>query len=236
MNLFISPKKVVKILGVIILVLTILSLTGQFYKYLMFNGKDRYIVSMLSLDAEFNFPTWYQAISVLICSLLTVIIFKAAKVNKDRFKYHWLGLSFIFLLIATDEILVLHEQIISPLRRLLATSGFLYMAWIIPAFILGVVFLIAYFKFLRSLPSITRIRFIGAGLIFGLGAVVLEAVGGRVLTEIGTNNLTYSLITNVEEILEMIGILLFIHALLQYYQIYYTHLTISIEGKTDKTN
>jgi len=231
MNLSLSPKKVIRVLIIIVCAIAIISLLGQFYKFLLFDGKERYLVNFFSLDKEFNIPTWYQAISELMCSLLMVIIFMAAKVENDRFKYHWLGLSFIFLLIATDEMLVLHEQIISPLRRFLGTGGFLYMAWIIPAIILGIVFLIAYYKFLRSLPPTTRKRFIVAGLIFGSGAVGLEAVGGWVATQIGQNNITYSLITHVEEILEMSGILLFIYSLLLYYQAQYPTLTFSVGDK-----
>jgi hypothetical protein len=231
MTVGVSSKKIIRVLILIVCVLIIISLVGQFYKFFLFGGKDRYLVNLFSLDKEFNFPTWYQAISELICSLLMFIIFMAAKVDRDSFKYHWLGLSGIFLLIATDEMLVLHEQFISPLRRLLGTGGFLYMAWIIPAIILAILFLITYYKFLRSLPPETRKRFIGAGLIFGLGAVGLEAVGGQVLTIIGPNNLTYSLITHVEEILEMSGILLFIYSLLLYYEAHYPSLTFSIGGK-----
>ena len=234
MNLIISPRKVVRVLIVIVIVVTIASLVGQFYKFFLFNGQERYLVNLFSLDKEYNFPTWYQTISELICSLLIVIIFMSAKTDNDRFKYHWLGLSFIFLLIATDEILVLHEQIISPLRKLLGTGGFLYMAWIIPAIILGIVFLIAYFKFLRSLPSTTRKQFISAGLIFVLGAVGIEAIGGKITTVIGQNNITYSLITHVEEILEMTGILLFIHSLLWYIQNHYPTLTFSVRNKNQK--
>ncbi|MCH7770918.1 MAG: hypothetical protein IIA49_07865 [Bacteroidetes bacterium] len=231
MNLGLSPKKVIRVLIIIVCAIAIISLLGQFYKFLLFDGKERYLVNFFSLDKEFNIPTWYQAISELMCSLLLAIIFMAAKVENDRFKYHWLGLSLIFLLIATDEMLVLHEQIISPLRKLLGTGGFLSNAWIIPAIILGIVFIIAYYKFLRSLPSTTRKRFIVAGLIFGSGAVGMEAIGGWISTLIGNNNLTYSLMTNVEEILEMSGILLFIYSLLLYFQIQYPAVTFSVGEK-----
>jgi hypothetical protein len=231
MNLSISPKKIIRVLILIVCVMVVVSFVGQLYKFFMFDGKERYIVNLFSLDKEFNFPTWYQAISELICVLLTAVIFMAAKESNDKFKFHWLGLSFIFLLIATDEMLVLHEQIISPLRRFLGTGGFLYMAWIIPALILGVIFVVAYYKFLRSLPSETRKRFIVAGLIFGFGAVGMEAVGGRIATLIGQDNFTYSMITHVEEILEMAGILLFIYSLLLHIQNHYPALTFSVKNK-----
>jgi hypothetical protein len=231
MNLSISHKKIIRVLIFIVCVIVVVSVASQLYKFFVFGGKERYLINLFSLDKEFNFPTWYQAISELICVLLTATIFIAAKEGNDKYKFHWLGLSIIFLLIATDEMLVLHEQIISPLRRFLGTGGFLYMAWIIPALILGVIFMVAYYKFLRALPSETRKRFIVAGLIFGFGAVGMEAVGGRIATLIGQDNFTYSMITHVEEVLEMIGILLFIRALLLHIQNCYPSLNFSIKNE-----
>lgn len=231
MNLSVSPQKIIRVLVLIVCVIVVVSLMGQFYKFFMFDGKERYLVNLFSLDKEFNFPTWYQAISELICVLLTAVIYMAAKENNDKFKFHWLGLSFVFILIATDEMLVLHEQVISPLRKFLGTGGFLYMAWIIPAIILGVIFIVAYYKFLLALPSETKKRFIIAGLIFGFGAVGMEAVGGRIATLIGQDNITYSLITHIEEILEMTGILLFIRSLLLHLQNHYPTLTFSVINK-----
>lgn len=231
MKINISPQKIVRILIVIVIVLTILSLVGQFYKFLLFGGKDRYIVKLFSLDNEFNVPTWYQAITILICSLLTGVLYLLSKSKDEPFKYHWLGLSIIFFYIASDEMLVLHEQIISPLRKLLGTGGFLYYAWIIPAIIFGIIFLIAYAKFLISLPREFRNRFIVAGVIYVIGAAGLEAIGGEIFTDFGSNTLFYALLTNVEEVLEMIGILLFIYALLRYFQFKYLTFTISVMDK-----
>lgn len=229
MNLSISHKKIIRVLIFIVCVIVVVSVVSQLYKFFIFGGKERYLVNLFSLDKEFNFPTWYQAISELICVLLTAIIFKAAKESNDKYKFHWLGLSIIFLLIATDEILVLHEQSISPLRRLLGTGGFLYMAWIIPAIIFGVIFVVAYYKFLRAIPSETSKRFIVAGVVFVIGAVGMEAVGGRIATLIGQDNFTYSMITIFEETLEMTGILLFINALFLHIQNHYPSLTFSIK-------
>jgi hypothetical protein len=57
MKLNISPKTVGIILLIVLVVLSILSLAGQFYKYFLYDGEDRYIVSLFSLDKEFNIPT-----------------------------------------------------------------------------------------------------------------------------------------------------------------------------------
>jgi len=234
MNINISANKIIKTLGLIIVVLAILSLSTQIYKYFIFNGEDRYIIKMFSLDAEFNFPTLYSSISIFFCSLLLLIIFKLKTIERDPFRVNWIGLTLIFVLLATDEMLVMHEQFISPIRRLLNSEGFLYMAWIIPAIILGIFFLVGYYKFLFSLPVPTRNGFILAGVIFVTGAIGFEAIGGKISSEIGQNNLIYSLNTHVEEILEMVGILLFIRTLLSYLESKYSPLTLQIIKKDNQ--
>jgi hypothetical protein len=133
--------------------------------------------------------------------------------------------------------LTLHEQIISPLRGLLGTGGFFYYAWIIPAIVFLILFLIVYTKFLISLPTHIRIKFITAGLIYVIGAVGLEAIGGKIFTSYGANTLFYSLLTTVEEVLEIIGILLFIYVLLQYYQLIFSSFIISVmNDETEQGN
>jgi hypothetical protein len=230
MKITFSPRKTVIILSIIVAVLTLLSLAGQFYKYLVLDGNDRYLVKMFFLDDEFNFPTLYSTLSLLICSVLTGTIYSLKKSGNESFKTHWLGLSVIFFLLATDEILRLHEQIITPLRNMLGTGGFLYMAWIIPAVLFGIVFLVSYYKFLIDLPKQSRNRFIISGLIFVVGAVGFEAIGGKFFSEYGKDNLFYSLITHVEELFEMIGIVLFIYALLLYLKSFYSTFSISISN------
>jgi hypothetical protein len=231
MKAYINSNKVLVALVFIAIVLIILSLSGQFYKYLLFDGKDRYIIDKLSLDNEYNIPTWYSSILLLICSALTGLLFLLKIKEVDSSKFYWIGLSVIFFLLASDEMLVLHEQIISPLRNLLNTGGFLYMAWIIPAVLLGIFFLVAYYKFLFSLPRQTLIYFIVSGIIYVSGALGLEAISGKIITELGENTLEYSLVTQFEEILEISGVLLFIYALLQYYGLYYSEFSIQIVNK-----
>lgn len=216
MKLEISTKSVFKLLIYILAVLAVLSLAGQLYKYIFFSGQERYLVNKFDLDMEVSFPTWYSTILLFLSSVLLGIIYLFKKNEKDKFKIHWFGLSFLFFLMATDEILSLHEQVISPLRQMLHTGGIFYFAWIIPAMLFGLVFLISYYKFLVSLSTNSRKNFITAGIIYVMGAVGFEAIGGLVFLDSGKNTLTYAFTTNTEEIIEMIGMVLFIYYLLTY--------------------
>lgn len=226
MNLSISKKSIVKSLSITVIVLILLSVTGQLYKYLINDGENRYIFDFLNLDKEYNIPTLYVMLSLYFCGILLMIISFGVRLKKEKFFLHWCFLSVTFLYLGTDEILVLHEQIISPLRSVLKTTGFLYVTWVIPAMILVLFFALAYIKFLKALPVKTRNWFIVSGIVFVLGAVGLEVIGSNYLYNYGQDSLSYSFITTVEETFELIGILMFINAILDYLSSYHYELNV----------
>ena len=71
-------------------------------------------------------------------------------------------------------------------------------------------------KFLNELPKRTLKLFVLAGIIFISGSVGMEIIGGRVEEIIGTKNITYLFCYTVEELLEKIGVIIFIYALTSY--------------------
>jgi hypothetical protein len=60
------------------------------------------------------------------------------------------------------------------------------------------------------------ILFFVSGSLFVLGAIGFELIGGQHADMYGTNNITYEIITTCEELLEMLGIALFIYTLLSF--------------------
>jgi len=128
----------------------------------------------------------------------------------------WLGLAIIFLFLSIDETASFHERLITPVRESLNTSGLLYYAWVIPYGIALTVFVIAYLKFLMSLPKNIMILFVVSGATFVSGALGFELVGGRYVEIHGSSNLLYSFFYTCEEFLEMLGIVIFIYTLLTY--------------------
>ena len=227
MVIYIHPKKVGSVLVTIISFLLFMSLASQLYKYLLFNGHDRYLIDLFFLDGENNIPTWYASVSLLFCSMLTGLHYLSEMESDTPYKKHWLGLSIIFLLLASDEMLQFHEQINTPLRELIGSGGFFYFSWIVPALIALICLALAYYKFLLSLPAKTRNRFIASGIVYVTGCVGIEMIGGNFYQQSGGNNLTYSLITHIEETMEMVGILIFIVSLLSYFQSKYPNVKVT---------
>ena len=127
-----------------------------------------------------------------------------------------LGVLGLFLFLAVDEGTAIHEKIGSFLERYMDAQGALYFLWVVPYGVAALVFSLAYSKFVWELPQVTRLRFITAGAIFLVGALGIEMLGAREADLHGTNTITYCLLFTVEEMLEMLGIILFIYALLSH--------------------
>lgn len=170
------------------------------------------VVPLLSLSYEQNLPTFYSAALLLACSLLLALIALGARRNGERFVAAWRVLSAGFLYIAVDEVLSFHEEA----SKLLALDGALHFSWVIPAAILVLLLGAAYVPFLRHLPRSMRLRFLLAGAIYVGGAVVMELPLGYWTVHHGTDNLGYGLIDAAEEAMEMLGLNLFLLALVDH--------------------
>ncbi len=229
MDIVLKPKKVTKLFAFTVMYLTLAHIVGQSIAfYLGFKSRFKPFVSWLDLDAEQSIPTFYSSAALLFCSLLLAIVTFAKKKNGEQYIY-WLGLAIIFLFLSVDESLMVHEHLIDKVRTTLNTSGFLYFAWVVPYSIALIIFLLIYVKFIFNLPSKIRILFIIAGLIYISGALGIELIGGR-YSELYGYNVTYFVITTIEELLEMTGVVIFIYALMSYIDSELKDLRLSIKS------
>lgn len=180
-----------------------------------------------NFDRESNFPSLYSFLTLGFCSYLLTIITVIKQQNKAKYVRQWRTLSLIFLFLAIDENCSIHEFLIPVTRKIIDVRGVFYFAWVIPASILVVIFLIAFRKFVFNLPNKTRNLFILAGSVYLFGALGLELVGGYLVDTSGFYTVKYAVVSTVEELLEMFGIVIFIYALLSYIQSYLEKLRVS---------
>ena len=184
------------------------------------------ITAILSVDNERSIPTWYSAFGLLTCAILLSFVAYLAKQKNERFLRHWQLLSLIFIYLSLDEALSFHERLIRPVRGFLGTEGFLYFAWVIPAAVLLSVFLVGYLSFLAALPKRVRQLFLIAGSVFVGGALGMEMVGGKILS-LQLPEAIYVLCVTCEEFLEMLGVIIFLYALLTYLRLKLSNINIS---------
>ena len=210
-----------KILRILLVVVLLLLLGNLFAVYLRFNteGMDskvtRLLIKLFDFNLEANLPTYFSSLVLMFNGFILAMIAFAHKKLGDKF-WHWLGLSAIFIFLAFDEMIQIHEQLRAPMEALFNTSGLLYFAWFIPYLAVTILILIAYFNFMMRLPKHVLKLFIIAGVLYVGGAVGMEMLGGW-HAEIHTEyTFTYAMMYSFEELLEMSGAVVFFYALLTY--------------------
>ncbi len=221
MDIRVDPKHVaVAFLSVAAVLAVINGVLLFFYFYLgvdpLSEGILLWAIDFFSFDVEGNIPTLYSALSVLFCSAILALITRVQWHKPDGKRFYWLGLAILFLLLGLDEGTAIHEQIGTFLERYMDARGALYFLWVVPYGIGTVVLGLIYLKFVWELPKDTRVYFIVAGVVFQTGALGVEMLGAREAELNGYWTLTYSLLYSLEEMLEMLGIILFIYALLSH--------------------
>lgn len=172
---------------------------------------DRGFVPVFSLSYEGNVPTWYTSLILFSAAALLFLIAAEARESRAPFALHWLVLGAGFLFISMDEVVSLHEQ-----TGWLRLRGVLYFSWVIPAAVVVLLVGLSYLRFLKHLPPRTRIRFLIAGAIYVGGAVGMELPLGYWTEMAGTNNFVYGAIDWVEESMEILGVTLFLLALVDH--------------------
>lgn len=173
-------------------------------------------VRLFYLDTESNVPSWYASVTLLACAAPLLLIGTLRRREGDRWWRHWRALGFIFVYLSVDEAAQIHELLIIPLRDRLHLGGFLYWAWVIPGTAFVALMTVLYLRFLVALPPATRRRFVTAAVLFVGGALGVEMLSGEWASAHGASNVVYAAFTTAEETLEMLGVLVFVHALLRY--------------------
>ncbi len=182
-----------------------------------FRGAKRFY-----LDEEGNLPAYFSTFIIFLAAVLLSVITAFKRADKDRFFGRWLVMTLLFFGMALDEALSFHEVLIDPLRSAFGFSGLLRFPWVLlgASFVLG--FAWAYVPFLAHLSQPLRRLFLASGIVYVTGALGFEMAGGPFFEahEAGGSGIPYMVLMTIEEVLEMSGILLFIHALLRYLKAY----------------
>lgn len=202
----------------IITVLLIMHIT-QIVIYFYIGNPDKFgFVHLLDFDYEGNLPSIYSSLAIFFCAILLWIISRNTSRNCGKFAKHWVGLAVIFTFLGLDEATALHEEVgdLVEASQLFEATGFLYFAWVVPYGLLLIVFCLSYVKFVLSLPNVFKLQFVVAGSLFVTGAVGLETISAKEADLNGAETIYYSILYTLEELCEMIAIVLFAHALLQY--------------------
>ncbi|GMV35099.1 MAG: hypothetical protein DCC59_09700 [Chloroflexi bacterium] len=220
----IKPLRVLFLLLGLIALLVSLSIWGQRIKYFGVADIRGYwheffldlLMSAFYLDAESNIPSFVNALLLFIPALLFSLIGAWKNSIKDKFRFHWIGLGALFLLLSFDEAAALHERLIKPMRNFVDAGGVFHFAWVVPGLIAVALFAFAYLFFFLNFDKKFKTFFILSFSVYIAGATGGEMVSGYVAANLGLKNFTYAVVASLEESVEMIGCSLIIYALLEY--------------------
>ena len=228
MKYTISARRFAIALTLLVILLSLVSFAGQIAKFIYGHDQLFGIVPLFDVGDDLSVPSWYSASALLFAAALLLLIGSFKRRSKDSYAKFWLGLSLIFLLLSLDETSGIHEKAGNLLEGTMKFTGVFYYAWILLGIGFVILIGISYLRFLWSLPSVTRAMFILSGAIFVGGALGMEAISSWYDYRFGKENIRYSMLTAVEEFMEMIGIVLFIYALLRYIQAQNIESTIEV--------
>jgi lipid-A-disaccharide synthase-like uncharacterized protein len=220
----IKSKRILTALLALIVLLVALSIYGQHIRFFGVADIRGYwheflldlLMSAFYLDGESNIPTYANALLLFIPSLLFVLIGSWKSSVRDKFRFHWLGLALIFLLLSFDEAAVLHERLIKPMRNFVDAGGVFHFAWVVPGMIAVALFGLTFLMFFLNLERRFKFLFFLSLAVYIGGVIGGEMVSGYFAANLGQKNFTYAVVASLEESVEMIGCVLIIYALLEY--------------------
>lgn len=174
------------------------------------------LMNRFDINHEPSVPAWYSSSALLASSALLLLTGVARMQERDRFYLHWLGLSAVFLGLSVDEAAMFHEGINTALSWQADTEGVFYFPWVIPALSFVAIVGFCYIRFLRHIDRRTAAFFLVSGAVFVMGAVGMEMCAGPFVEMYGQLSAPHMICEVVEETLEMLGIVIFIYALLDH--------------------
>lgn len=167
-------------------------------------------IHRLDLDAESSLPTWFAASLLFLCALSLLFIAVQVGQQQRRRAVPWFLLAIIFFALSLDEIAMLHEWLSSVLAARMDNSGLFYFAWTLPALIVCLAGLVCFVPFIFSFKGLDRVLLLGSAVVFLLGAIGMEMLGGAQAEAAGIDSPHYRFFATIEESLEFAGVLIFL--------------------------
>ena len=176
-------------------------------------GAKKHWLESLNMDRELNLPTLFSSALLLMAALLMQRLGRSSNPNEAQ---DWRFLSKIFIFLALDEALQIHEILIIPGLRYQVHPA-LASTWVVPYAVFTLILLWRFRGFLGSISQATASRLLRSGAVYISGAIGMEMIGSFAVRSglIRLHSLWYGTITGLEEALELLGIILLIDALLR---------------------
>lgn len=158
---------------------------------------DRFI-----LNNETSIPTLLSYFLMFTAAQLSILVFLSQQRNQRAlFNLYWLLIALFFLVLAYDEVAQIHEKIPPPISK----QRFKDHGWVFAGAVVALLLAICFIPFFRRGPKPLAKQLFWGAAIFLFGAIVIEAMSG-LYADLVKKDRIYSLITVLEESVELLGI------------------------------
>jgi hypothetical protein len=218
----VSPRKVRNGLLLIVAAMAVAGVLTELYVYVLADDAieraypAREYFLLFDPRGELSFADWFSTLGLFACALLAALCAALTRARRGPYLLHWIVLSLILLLLSADEAVSLHQRASEVIRDQFIPHPGVVEPWLYLAAALILVYGLAYVRFVLDLPGQIRRLFVLAAAVFVAGAAGFELIEGILLNtdELGSNNLRYALVATTEQVLEMLGIVIFAYALM----------------------
>lgn len=212
-----TPRTVGIFLATIVVMLGMGYVATTLWHYFFSPENDFGLYRYFHLGQEGNLPTYISALYLLSAGFLLALITRHERQNGSKTAPYWMGLTVGFFLMSFDEATQIYEGVIgvgiSPVFG--GGEGIWHYGWYIPFIPIVLIIAFLYISFLRRLPSKYARLFVLAGVIFVGGSIGVEMMEAYIQSyQIEGGAMFLSML--IEESCEMLGVVLFIYALLSY--------------------
>ncbi len=223
-GLELNPEKIIRRLFYVSLFFLAASLAVSVWSFYGAGDDWWFLTHNFDFDEKNNLPHAFKSLLLAGCGAAIFLNARAVAESGGAFLKRWRVLGWIFLALAVDEEVQIHQKTVSLLvARILGAdvdhAPDAKIFWILPYLIFTAGFCVAYLGFWWKLPLRVRLRFAGAGIIYVGGAAVVEEIAHKYANHFGDHNIPYLLMTNFSEFMQMIGSILFIQALLLFHSL-----------------
>ena len=227
---FLQPKTVRNYLGIVSLFLIIANILFFILNHFIEGKYIAGLFQLFSLSAENSAARIFSGGLFFICSILLYIIWKQMK-QKNQIHIIWLLIAGLFLFLALEDLLMIYDIIIRPVRKMYDIS---FKAWVISVGILLIIMAFMFFPVWRNLEDSVKKWLSISAITYLCGSIVFELMGhARLYQTEGSKDIIYDIFDIVEESLEFAGLIIFIYSLLLIIQIEFKGMHIIIPERKD---
>jgi Heparan-alpha-glucosaminide N-acetyltransferase, catalytic len=214
------PERAARRLFVVVAVLVAVGLV-EAELWTRFGYSARGLSSRFDLASDTSVPTFFSSAVLTVAALLTLLVARDESRPRDRLL--WRLLAVILVGMAIDEVARFHEWLGDATD--VGGDGFFYYTWVYFGIALVVGVGAVFLPFVLRQPRRLRNLIVASAALFVGGALLMEMVNANLESsvdaetaerwaEFGTDSFRYAMQTTVEELFEMVGVVVFVYALL----------------------